>query len=306
MPQQDRQPAATNIRKTLNEGKVTNGEYTLLRSDGSPFPAEISTAVQCNTSGIPVGFICITRDITERKKVIDAEKQVVMLEKEFISSVASGLRVPILSVMKCIELLRSGKLSGSDGQETVLKRGSKDAGILLDMVDELLDFSLLESERLTLNWEQVNLGKLIGEVLGGFNEQANARRVTLLAAPMETPLVATADAARMRRVFVKLIQNAINFSEKGSTVLVTGKAMNDKILVNVIDEGSGIPLEESEKIFDKYYPVDHPLNWNTYGMGLGLYTAKQIVEAHGGTLTVSSQLDAGSTFSVVIPVDKTN
>jgi PAS domain S-box-containing protein len=300
----DRQPAAANIRITLNEGKVTNAEYTLLRRDGSSFPAEISTAVQCNTSGIPVGFICIIRDITERKKVIDAEKQVVMLEKEFLSSVAGELRAPILSVLECLNHLHTGKLAGGEEPEAVLRRGSRNASSLLDMVDELLDFSLLESERLTLNWEQVDLGKMISEVLGAFKEQATARRVSLLAAPMETPLIATADVARMRRVLVKLVQNAINFSDKDGTVLVTGKAMNSKILINVIDEGSGITLEDSERIFEKYYQVDHPLNQNTFGMGLGLYTAKQIVEAHGGTLTVSSQLRAGSTFSIAIPVEK--
>jgi PAS domain S-box-containing protein len=299
----DRQPAAANIRRTLNEGRVTNGEYTLLRRDGSTFPAEISTAVQGNTSGMPVGFICITRDITERKKVIDAEKQVVMLEKEFLSSVAHELRAPIVSVMDGLEQLHNGRLAGGEGQEVAFKRTSKDASSVLDMVDELLDFSLLESERLTLNREQVDLGKMISEVLGSFKGQAAARRVSLLSAPMEIPLIASADAARMRRVLVKLVQNAINFSDKDGTVLVTGKAMNGKILINVIDEGSGITLEDSERIFEKYYQVEHPLNQNTFGMGLGLYTAKQIVEAHGGTLSVSSQLRAGSTISITIPVE---
>lgn len=300
----DRKPAAANIRRTLNEGLVTNAEYTLLRRDGSSFPAEISTAVQRNTSGIPVGFICIIHDTTERKKVIDAEKQVVMLEKEFLSSVAGELRSPILSVMGCLNQLHNGKIASGDGFESALRRGSRDAGSLLEMVDELLDFSLLESERLTLNWEQVDLGKVISEVLGAFMEQATARKVLLLAATMEAPLVACVDAARMRRVLVRLVQNAINFSDKDGTVLVTGKAMNDKILINVIDEGSGITLEDCERIFDKYYQVEHSLNQNTFGMGLGLYTAKQIVEAHGGTLTVSSQLRAGSTFSIGIPVEK--
>ncbi len=300
----DRQPAASNIRKTLNEGKVTTSEYTLVRRDGSPFPAEISTAVQYNTSGTPVGFICITRDITERKKVIDAEKQVVMLEKEFLSSVARELRAPLLSVMQCLVQLRSEKLGRGSLQESILKQASIDAGSLLDMVDELLDFSLLESEHLTLNRERVDLGILISEVLGTFKLQASARRVSLLSAPMETPLVTSADAARMRRVLAKLVQNAINFSEKDGTVLVTGKAMNGKILINVIDEGSGISLEDSEQIFEKYYQVEHPLNTNTFGMGLGLYTTKQIVEAHGGKLTVSSQLQAGSTFSIAIPMDQ--
>ena len=74
----------------------------------------------------------------------------------------------------------------------------------------------------------------------------------------------------MRRVLVKLVQNAINFSEKDGTVLVTGKAMNGKILINVIDEGSGISLEDSERIFEKYYQVEHPLEPKHLWNGLGV------------------------------------
>jgi PAS domain S-box-containing protein len=300
----DRRQAALNTQKTLNENRVSNAEYTMLRRDGSQFPAEISTAVLRNNAGAPTGFISITRDITERKKAIEAEKHLVMLEKEFISSVSHELRTPLVSLMEYLDLLRQGLVNDSVIQDEFLKHASVDASRILDMVDELSDFSLLENLQLNLNLEQVDLAKVIPGVLHTMREQASTKRVTLMSAPMESPLHADVDAARIRRVLVKLVENAIKYSEKDGTVLVTGKAMNDKIMINVIDEGCGMPLEDSSRIFEKYNQVSHTPDKITDGMGLGLYISKQIVEAHGGTLAVSSQVGAGSTFTITIPVKK--
>jgi PAS domain S-box-containing protein len=299
----DRQQAAHNIRKTLNEGKSTTGEYILLNREGKQFPAEISTAVQCNTSGAPVGFISIIRDVTERKKVINAEKQVVMLEKEFLSGVAQQLRAPLLSIMEYFIRAHSARMNNQVLQDGSLERASKDLASLLDMVNELLDFSLLESGQLAMDWAKVDLASLIGEVVANYREQAEAKRVTIFAAPSDA-LFAEVDAARMRRVLASLVKQAIGNSEKDSTVLVTGKAMNGKVLINVIDEGQGIPFEDSERIFEKYYQADDQTRQGGIGMSLGLYTARQIVEAHGGSLTLSSQVEGGNTFSITIPVER--
>lgn len=125
-----------------------------------------------------------------------------------------------------------------------------------------------------------------------------------MSAPMDTALLADVDPSRMRRVLGKLVENAIKFSEKDNKVLVTAKVMNGEIIINVIDEGCGISLEDSSRIFEKYSQFSQPLDKDTHGMGLGLYISRQIVEAHGGTLVVSSQLGAGSTFTITIPVEK--
>ncbi len=149
----DRRQAALNTQKTLNENRVSNAEYTMLRRDGSQFPAEISTAVLRNNAGAPTGFISITRDITERKKAIEAEKQLVMMEKEFISSVSHELRIPLVSLMEYLDLVLKREVTDSFIQVEFLMQASVDASRMLDMVDELSDFSLLENERLTLNLE---------------------------------------------------------------------------------------------------------------------------------------------------------
>ncbi len=300
----DRRYAVLNTQKTLNENKVTNAEYTLSRRDGTEFPAEISTAVLRNNAGAPTGFISITRDITEHKKAIQAEKQLVMLEKEFISSVSRELRVPLLSIMEYLDLLLGGKVHDPVEQNEFLTHTSMDARRILDMVDELSDFSLLEGDHLTLNWEKVDLARILTAVLASMCEQANAKRVTLLSPSIDSVLVADMDAARMRRVLVKLVDYAIKASDPGGKVLVTGKTMNGEIVVNIIDEGNGISAEDSSRIFDKYFQVSQTPDKDAHGMGLGLYLSKQIVEAHRGTLSVSSQLGAGSTFSLTIPVNK--
>jgi PAS domain S-box-containing protein len=299
----DRQPAAQNIRKTLNEGKVTTGEYTLMSRDGRQFPAEISTAVQCNTSGAPVGFISVIHDITERKKAVDAEKQVVMLENEFLSSVARELRAPLLSLVGYFKQAHTANRGSTDVQLAGFQHAGRDLGNLLDMVNQLSDFSQLESGTLTLDQVRVDMARMINDVIASAHEQAGGKRVALMCAPMEA-LVAEVDADRVRRVLTKLVQNAINHSDQGGTVLVTGKTLKNKILINVIDEGRGIDPEDCERMFEKYYQVDHPLSRTELGISVGLYTARQIAEAHGGTLTMSSQVQGGNTFSMTLPVEK--
>jgi two-component system, sensor histidine kinase and response regulator len=300
----DRQLAALNTQKTLNEGRVTNAEYTLLRKDGSLFPAEISASLLRDSLGAPAGFIGVTRDTTERIRAMEAEKRLIKLREEFIGSVSNDLRNPLFSLMGYLDLLCNGKVNFSDVQNEFLTRASRDANRLLGMVNELLDFSLLENQNLELNWVKVDLVAVILDVLQSFREQADARRIALMYTPKNPSLIADVDLSRIRRVVVNLVENAIKFSEMDDKILVTVESLNGNIIINVIDQGCGITKEDCSRIFEKYYQVSHAPKINTFGMGLGLYIAKQIVEAHGGSLTVESKLNAGSKFTITIPVNK--
>lgn len=299
-----RRLAALNTQKTINEGRVMNAEYTLLRRDGSTFPGEISTALVRNTSGAPTGFISMTHDITEHRKAIDAENQLVKVEQEFIASVSHDMRTPLLSLIEYLDIVRERRVNDAVVQEEFLSHAALDAQRLLDMVDELTDFSLLEGEGLNLQYKPADLASMISEVMDSLKELAGVKKVALMAAPMEGGLTAEIDAERLRRVLYKLVENAIHASHQGGKVLVTCKPMNGGLAINVIDEGEGMSLEDSERIFDKYYQVDHAAGQEASGIGLGLYVSQEIVAAHGGTLTVSSQLRAGSTFTVNIPVKR--
>jgi signal transduction histidine kinase len=204
--------------------------------------------------------------------------------------------------MSNLDLLEKGEVKDELIQSEFLKHASSDANNLLDTVEELLDFSLLQGESLILNLEKVDLASQISEVLQSLQEKAAARRVTFLAAPMDV-LITDVDRKRIRRVLVKLLENAIRFSAKGDTVLVIAKNLNDKIIINVIDEGGGISVEDSARLFEKYFKLSLSTDQIDYGMGLGLYVSKEIVKAHGGSLSISSQLKAGSTFTMSLPVN---
>jgi PAS domain S-box-containing protein len=301
---EDRELAGQNFQRTLEKGDVTNIEYTMLRKDGSRFPAELSAALIRNNEGAPETFIGITRDITERVRAMEAEKQLIQSKEEFIASVSHDLRTPLFSLNGYLDLLRNGKVNDSAVQNEFLTRASEDVHRLMDMVNELLDVSRLESNRLVLNWEEVDLGAVILEVLQSFREQAKGRQISLTSVPLEPSLIAELDPLRMRRVLADLVENAIKFSNVGGDILVSGEARNGSITIQVIDQGCGIPGEDCSRVFEKFYQVSHTLTKNRYGTGLGLYISKQIVEAHGGSIAVESQVGSGSTFTITIPVKK--
>jgi two-component system, sensor histidine kinase and response regulator len=300
----DRQLASLNTQKTLNEGRVMNVEYSLVRKDGSHFPAEISAVLLRDAVGAPAGFIGTTRDTTERIRALEAEKRLIKLREEFIASVSNDLRNPLFSLMGYLDLLRSGKVNDSSLHNEYLLRATKDANRLLGMVNELLDFSLSESQILVLDYAKVDLVALIQDVLQSFREQADARRISLKYAPKDPALIVDVDLSRMRRVLINLVENAIKFSEMDDKVLVKIESLNGTAIISVIDQGCGIPKEDYSKIFEKYYQVNHNPNKNTFGMGLGLYISTLIIEAHGGSITVESKLNTGSKFTVTIPVNK--
>ncbi len=267
---EDRQLAMQNAQKTLEGGNVTNVEYIMLRKDGSRFPAELSAALIRDTEGAPATFIGITRDITERMRAMDAEKRLIQLKEEFIASVSHDLRTPLFSLIGYLELLRDGKVNDTEVQNEFLMRASKDVDRLIDMVNELLDVSRLESNHLALHWEEVDLGAVIREVLQSFREQANGRRISLTSAPPDLSLITEADLSRMRRVLANLVENAIKFSDLDEDILVTGESRNGNLTIDVIDQGCGIPSEECSRVFDKFYQVSHSLTKNRFGTGLGV------------------------------------
>ena len=119
---EERQLTAQNAQKTLETGSVTNTEYTMLRKNGDYFPAELSAALIRDAEGTPAAFIVVMRDITERMRAMEAEKQLLKLKEEFIANVSHDLRTPLFSLMGYIDLLRNGKVNDTDVQNECLTR----------------------------------------------------------------------------------------------------------------------------------------------------------------------------------------
>jgi signal transduction histidine kinase len=163
----------------------------------------------------------------------------------------------------------------------------------------LLDASRLQAGGLKLNLSDVALDQMARQLVKKFRTQTTLHELSA-EFPSSFPVI-QADAARLEQVLSNLIGNAIKYSPKGGAVRITGRALPDQVVVSVSDEGIGIPVEEQDRIFERFYRVDDALSRRTAGSGLGLYLAKAVVEAHGGRIWVESKPGQGAAFSFALP-----
>jgi signal transduction histidine kinase len=175
---------------------------------------------------------------------------------------------------------------------------------LAQLVNNLLDISRIESGKISMKLEPLNLKEIIEEVVDLMNVQLKEKEIEFkfeLSADVEYVL---ADRQQLERVFINLLGNAIKFTPAKGKISIRASSLDNLCQIDITDTGIGIPQESLGAIFDEFYRVDNPINQKVKGTGLGLSLVKRIVEAHGGSIWVRSKLNEGSTFSFTIPKPK--
>jgi PAS domain S-box-containing protein len=239
----------------------------------------------------------ILRDITEERK----EE---ILKRNFLSLISHKLKTPLVTIIGYIPILVK-KFEKIDPQtKTILLTVRKEGELLSNLVDKLLRFTLLESEASKLDIEKVDLNAAISvsmKALSPLIESSNSK-VTL---DERLPQV-YADKMKIQEVIENLVENAIKFNNKHEKIIRIFAAAEDKkfVKVGVTDNGPGIPSEEQDKIFQKFYQIEEYFTGQIAGFGLGLALVKNIVESNGGRIWVESKLDEGSTFYFTLPSEK--
>jgi two-component system sensor histidine kinase BarA len=230
-------------------------------------------------------------------------KELDHLKSTFVSVVSHELRTPMTSIKGYVENLLDG-LAGAltDKQTRSLERVKHNIDRLTRMINELLDLSKIEAGRLELHLAPIDVVDLVEDVVENYRATARQKSI-MLRAVLHAPLpMVRADTDKLHRVLINLVHNAIKFTPEGGEILVeVGTRGADFVEVTVIDNGNGIPPNELDKIFDKFYwsksaPVE------ARGAGLGLAIAKNLIELHGGSIRVESVLGKGSRFSFTVPV----
>ena len=295
------------------------------RKDGSLFPVEISLSP--NWIGNSLHVIASVRDITERKLVEDrirvlreqytAEltakneqlearnlevEQANRLKNEFLASMSHELRTPLHTIIGFSELLTE-QLEGplNEKQHRFVGHILHDARHLLELINEILDISKIESGRLELKCETFDFSHCVEEVLGGIRHLAAIKNLRL-ENKNSFHHALHADRLRMKEILYNLLSNAVKFTLEGGTVWVESAHDNHFLHVSVCDTGIGIPENEQSSIFDKFYQVEgRQGRGGREGTGLGLAIAKHLVELHGGTITVDSRPGQGSRFKLTFP-----
>ena len=310
----DHELARKSLKRTLEDGRVTNIEYTLLTKDGREFDAELSASVLADTSGALTGFIAITRDITERKRSEEKLQELYKQERElrqeletemkrrveFTRELAHELKTPLTSVLAASELLLA-KLK-DEHLLALAKNINRGASNLNNRVDELLDLARGEVGMLELKLEPTDLLQLIREVAETIAPvTAGHGQSLVLDVPPSLPIVRV-DADRIQQVLFNLLSNAVKFTPKDGKITLRAKQRQGSVIMEVQDTGRGISKEEQQRLFERYYcPKGSRLGID--GLGLGLALSKTLVELHKGEIWTRSSVGRGSTFSFSLPVE---
>ena len=223
---------------------------------------------------------------------------------QFLSIASHELKTPLTSLIGYTDLLlrRSRDTSLAERDQRAVRVIGEQAGRLNRLVAALLDISRIETGQLSIDRGIVELNNLVQRLIMEI-EQAQpheADRIALELAP--EPLVVVGDELRLEQVFQNLIQNAIKYSPSGGTVTVQVGRLGDRACVIVRDQGIGIPAGSVPSLFRRFYRASNVDTHRINGMGIGLFVVKEIVQLHGGEITVASQESVGSTFTVYLPL----
>lgn len=232
-------------------------------------------------------------------------QKIEQIRRDFVANVSHELRAPLTLIRGYIEALLDKELTGDPTGKINTENYHR---IILEetlrmerLINELLDLSRLESGRVTLDWEKVDLLALSRSLLQKLSPRAQEKGISLrLTAPAELPLV-WGDGYRIEQLLLIFLDNALNHTQEGHIELILEpEEGNKQVRVSIKDTGEGIPAEDLPYIWERFYKVDKAHTRGKNGTGLGLAIARQLIEMHGGTTSVESHPGQGSTFSFTL------
>ena len=226
-------------------------------------------------------------------------RQVETSQKEFVSNVSHELRNPMASIKAMVETLESGAVNDPQVALDFLGRMRGDVDRINGLVDDLLELSRMESGQFGIEAEPIDLEPVVQRVSKQFSETAAAQDVAIVTdLPADLPLVLS-DGEKLTQVFVNLVENALKFTPAGGQISVRARTRDDGVQVELRDTGIGVAPQHLPHLFERFYKVNR--SRRDSGTGLGLAIVKQLVEAHGGHITVASQEGEGCVFTFTIP-----
>ena len=270
-------------------------EFTCQILDAAtPHVLQAHTSRVEDESGHPIGAIAVLRDVTK-------EREADRVKTELVTMVAHELKSPLTSIFGFSELLT--QIDSSNEQFREYARVIMDeSNRLTDFVNKFLDLSRLESGRTEVNKEPFNLVQLITRVLENLKGISEKKHIRIITDLPDSAKLALGDQNLIEQVLINLFSNAVKYSPEHSKIGIELRQEKANFLVNIIDNGRGIPSEELPHIFDKFYRVQHEENEEEIeGSGLGLALVKEIIERHGGTIRAQSRIGVGSIFSFTVP-----
>lgn len=258
----------------------------------------ISAAAILSSEGKRQGTILVFHNLTRLK-------QLERTREEFIANVSHELRTPLSHIKGYVETLLDGAKNDPEVSTRFLETIARNTERLKLLIEDLLTISELESGRVKLNLQAVELRSVVSKVFDDFKSHAEARTIVLANEVPDLPV--NADPVRLEQVLSNLVDNAIKYGRRGGRVSVGAQSADDaKVEIFVKDDGAGLPAEALERVFERFYRVDKARAREQGGTGLGLSIVKHIVQGHGGRVWARSEPGKGATFCFTLPAVEQN
>ena len=280
-------------------------ELTSIRKDGSYFPAIISiTALRDDYQAI-IGYLLIGSDNSVRKQVeiklnaaMAAADKANLAKSDFLSSMSHELRTPLNAILGFAQLIETGQPAPTPSQRRSIEQILKSGWYLVDLINEILDLSLIESGKLMLSNEPVSLADILNEIRTMIEPQAHKRGITMHFAPLPTPYVVMADRTRLKQVLINLLFNAIKYNRPGGNVDAECRLVNaDTVRISVRDTGAGLAAEQLAQLFQPFNRLGRE-SGPEEGTGIGLVVTKRLVGQMDGSIGADSEVGVCSVFWV--------
>ncbi|HOM03351.1 MAG TPA: ATP-binding protein [Acetivibrio sp.] len=241
------------------------------------------------------GIIAVLHDITEQQKLEN-------MRKEFVANVSHELRTPLTSIKSYAETLLDGALENREISEKFLSVINSEADRMTRLVKDLLQLSRLDNNQMKWDMQKINFETLVKSCVEKVKFESEEKKQSLECFTIGEAMEIVADKDRIEQVVLNILTNAIKYTPEGGKITVYIGKMYSDVYVKVADSGIGIPKEDIDRIFERFYRTDKARSREMGGTGLGLAIAKEIVEAHKGTISVTSELGKGTEVTVKLPV----
>ncbi|MFS0615358.1 cell wall metabolism sensor histidine kinase WalK [Lederbergia ruris] len=261
----------------------------------SQFILRANMSVIQRETGFVNGLIVVLHDVTEQEK-LDRER------REFVSNVSHELRTPLTTMRSYLEALSDGAIKDDELGPRFLDVTRNETERMIRLVNDLLDLSRMDSRNFTINPGWVNFISFLNQIIDRF-EMTKERYVYFKRLLPKESVYVEIDEDKLTQVIDNIISNALKYSPEGGTITFRVKLLDDHIEVSISDQGIGIPKDNLNKVFERFYRVDRARTRQLGGTGLGLAIAKEIIGVHGGDIWAKSQEGKGTTIIFTLPYD---
>lgn len=281
------------MKARLEEKPDSSIEYKIKAKDGHILDVVLNVTFMTDENGVPVSATVIAYDITERKKAD-------LLKDEFIGMVSHELKTPLTIVTGALSVARSFGVPDED-RNLLLEDAAWGVETMGDIVENLLELSRWQSNRLTLNHKSIHISEIAAKIIDRSSKKS-PNHIVVSRISESLPEV-KGDVTRIERILDNLVDNGIKYSPEGGQVSVDAREEGDHLVVSVTDNGIGISAPDQDRLFQSFGRLETPVAGTAIqGIGLGLVVCKRLVEAHGGKIWLESDLGKGSTFYFTLPI----